>query len=143
MAREHLPALNNGVYVSRIDFQAIAASPGALRCYHGCTAAEEAIQDYGSALGTVHDGIAHESRRFDGRMKSQQPAFFSRTRKRICARIVPHICTVAAVLTELNVVAMRAFLRFEHKNEFMLASVERPHPGIVFDPHTAVNEFVV
>src|ERR1700722_15274783 len=76
-------------------------------------------------------------------MKSQQLAFVSRTRKRIGARIVPNISTVAAVLTELNVVAVRALLRFEHKNELVLAFIEGPHPRIILDPHTAVDEFIV
>jgi hypothetical protein len=76
-------------------------------------------------------------------MKSHQIAFLSRTRKRISARKIPHVRTVAAVLTELNIIAVRALLRFEQKYKFMLAPIEGPYPRIVLDPHTAVDEFVV
>jgi hypothetical protein len=56
---------------------------------------------------------------------------------------MPDICAVSAVLTELDIVAVRGFAILEDEDQLMLAAVERAHAGIVFNPVAKVFELGV
>ena len=56
---------------------------------------------------------------------------------------MPDVAAVAAELAELYVIAVWALALLEHENQLVLASVERPHAGIVLSPDTEVFQLVV
>jgi hypothetical protein len=62
---------------------------------------------------------------------------------RAYASIVPHICPIATMLTELEIIGVRGSPGLPHENQFMLRSVERAHAGIGLVPDTEVLELAV
>ena len=50
------------------------------------------------------------------------------------ARVLPDIGAVAAMLSQFDIIPVRRPAVLEHVDQLVLAPVERPHAGIVFDP---------
>src|SRR5260370_22302597 len=57
---ERLPAPDDHVDVERIELDAVAASPGALRGDHRGTATQEAVDHDVTASRAVHDRVRHQ-----------------------------------------------------------------------------------
>src|SRR5215475_5842259 len=57
--------------------------------------------------------------------------------------IVPNIGPVAAMTAEFDIVDVRGSADFEHRDEFMLGPVKRPHAAIVLVPDAEVEEAVI
>ena len=47
---------------------------------------------------------------------------------------MPDIGAVAAMLSQFDIIPVRRPAVLEHVDQLVLAPVERPHAGIVFDP---------
>lgn len=58
--------------------------------------------------------------------------------ERVDARKVPHVGTVAAILPELHVVAVRFATVLEDEHRLVLAPMQRAHSAIVLDPNAPV-----
>jgi FAD binding domain len=73
----------------------------------------------------------------------QQIAFLATACKGAGAGIAPNIAAIAAELAKLDVVAVPLAAAFEDEDKLVLAAVERPHPGIVLDPHNEVFQLAI
>src|SRR6202521_4586855 len=140
IARERLPAPDDGVAVERVDLYPIAASAHALGRDHRGAAAEETVEHDVAARRAVEDRIGDERDRLHRRMQREQIAFVRRAAEGIRAAVVPNIRTMATVPTQLDVVPVRPAAVLEDKDELVLTSVEATHSGIVFDPDADVLE---
>ena len=76
-------------------------------------------------------------------MVGEQVAFLAAPAEMAGRRIMPNIGPVAPELAELNVVPMRPVPILQHKDELVLAAVQRAHPGIVLDPDAEILELAV
>ena len=76
-------------------------------------------------------------------MVGEQVAFLAAPAEMAGRRIMPNIGPVAPELAELNVVPMRPVPILQHKDELVLAAVQRAHPGIVLDPDAEVLKLAV
>src|SRR5204863_6530371 len=57
--------------------------------------------------------------------------------------VMPNITAVATELAELDIVAVWLAAVFEHKDQLVLAAVERTHAGVVLDPDAEVFELAI
>lgn len=73
-------------------------------------------------------------------MKHREFSFRVCFAKRVYPRILPNVCSVATVPTQLNVVAVWCFTAFEDEHQFVLTAVERTLATGIFDPHAQVLE---
>src|ERR1043165_8569553 len=74
LAGKGLPAPDNGVDVNRVELDAVADSSGALGGDQSGSASQEAVENYISPRGTVHDCVGYEGHGFHRRLESQQLA---------------------------------------------------------------------
>src|SRR6202521_1230648 len=131
IARERLPAPDDGVDVAGIDLEPVAASARALGRDHRGAAAEETVEHDVAARRAVEDRVGDERDRLHRRMQREQIAFVRRAAEGIRAAVVPNIRTMATVPTQLDVVPVRPAAVLEDKDELVLTSVEATHSGIV------------
>ena len=61
----------------------------------------------------------------------------------IDAGIAPYIGAVTAVYAEFYIVDVRLGAVLKHKNQFVLGTVKRAHPRIVFAPYTQIFKLVI
>ena len=54
------------------------------------------------------------------------------------ARVMPNVGSIAAELTQPNIVSMRRVTVLEHQHQFVRATIERAHASGVFRPYTHV-----
>src|ERR1035438_58607 len=73
-------------------------------------------------------------------MKYRELRFGVGSAKGIHPRISPNVCPVAAIPTQLDVVAVLFLTAFEDEYQFVLTAVERALSPRIFDPHTQVLE---
>lgn len=77
-------------------------------------------------------------------MECKQIAFVGNaTREAIPTGILPDVRSVAAMPTQIDIIAMASFAMFIDENELMAAPVKGPHAAIWFDPHANVQELSV
>ena len=76
-------------------------------------------------------------------MECQKVPFLGFAGERVDPGIVPDIAPVPPKAAELDVVAVGTAAGLEDEDQLMLASVQRAHPAIVFDPDAEVLEFGV
>jgi len=62
-----------------------------------------------------------------GRVQRQQIALLAAAGKGVSSGVMPDVAAVAAELAKLDIVAMSIAAVFEHKDEFVLAAIERAH----------------
>src|SRR5271163_2039428 len=72
---KRLPTADNGVDITWVEFQTVAAPSGAFRRNQRLPAAEESVKDKVAPRRAIHDGVGHECDRFDGRVQGQEIAF--------------------------------------------------------------------
>jgi hypothetical protein len=107
-AGKGLPTADDGVDISWVEFQPVAAPSGAFRRNQGRPAAEKSVEDEVAPRRAIHDGVGHECDRLDGRVQGQEVAFLTRFAEGSRARIFPNVGAVPAESPELNIVAVGA-----------------------------------
>jgi hypothetical protein len=100
--------LHNHIELDWIEFEPVTSPSGSLRCNHGGTAPKKAVEDHAVPVSAIPDGVSDQSGGLNGRVKGKQVALLTAPRERIGARIIPHIGSIATILSQLDVVAMRA-----------------------------------
>src|SRR5215468_2620582 len=73
-------------------------------------------------------------------MQGEKVTFLGLTGKRVDPGVMPDIAPVAAKLAKLDIIAVAAAPGLKHKDKFVLAAIERAHPGIVLDPDANIFE---
>src|SRR5262249_42503828 len=58
-------------------------------------------------------------------------------------RIIPNVRASASVLTQLKIIDVRRLSVLPHEDEFVLASIEAPHPGVGLIPDAQVLELAI
>ena len=141
IASKRLPATDDCVDVKWIYLEPVTAAPGAL-CRDDCrAAAEKSIQHDIPSRSAIHYRVCNQGDGFHRWMEREQIALVARSGKGIRAGIIPDVAPVAAVLPELNVVAMRPVTLLEYEHQLVLAAIERSHAGVVFDPDAEILYF--
>src|SRR5438309_6262556 len=137
-AGQCLPAADDRVDIAGIELKSVAAPAGALGGDHRRAAAEKAIEHDVAAGRAVEDRIGDHRHRFYCRMQRRQIALLAAAGEGVGPGVVPNITAVATELAELDIVAVWLAAVFEHKDQLVLAAVERTHAGAVLDPDAKV-----
>src|SRR6266446_8030181 len=104
---EPLPAPHGRIDVAWVELDAVTDAASTLGCDHRRAASQERIKHDVSTGRAVQNGISHQLDRRDRRLKSGQIPLRCAPGRRIQPRVRPHVRTVAAILAELDVVAVR------------------------------------
>jgi hypothetical protein len=136
LAAVGLPATNDHIAIPGFVLHAPGVSAGLVGRDQRAATSSKGIEHDGAALGDIPDCIRQHGNGLDGRMHGEFVK--AAVTEGIDARILPDIGPVAAVLTEFKRVGMGGFTLLEHEHQFMPGAIERPHAGIVLDPHDQV-----
>src|ERR1700730_17960840 len=142
-AGEMLPAADRRIDIKRVELDAVTEAADALGSDQGAAAAEERVEHDIAAGGAIEDSVSDQTDRLHRRVQGGEIALLPDPPEIADMRVMPDICAVAAVLTELDIVAVRGFAILEDEDQLVLAAVERAHAGIVFDPDAEVFELGV
>src|SRR5438105_7958119 len=140
-AGEALPSPNRGIDIERIELDAAADPADTLGRQQRRATAEKRVEDKLAAGRTIENRIGDQRDRFYRGMKRGKVPLFALSPEIVQAWVMPHVGAVAAMLTQFDVIPVRRPAVLEHEDQLVLAPVERPHAGIVLDPHAQVLEF--
>ena len=143
LARERLPASDDGINVFGVEFQAIAGSAHTLGCDKRRSAAGEWIENDVSTRGAINDCVSNHGYRLNRRMQGEKVSFVGRTGKRVGTRVLPDVAATTAELPELHVIAMRTLALLKNENQLMLAAIEGAHAGVVLGPYAKVLQLLI
>lgn len=125
LAGEALPAADGEIDVCRSQLDPIADPAYTLCRNQSRSTTEEWVENDVAARRGIEDGIGHQRNWLNGGMKHREFPFRVCFSKGVYPWILPNVGPVAAVLTQLNVVAVSCFTAFENEHQFVLAAVER------------------
>ena len=141
-AGEALPPPNDEIGIDRVDLDAAALATDLFGGDQRAAGPEKRIQNQLPTRRTVHHGIRQHGDRLDGRMQLQMMKILPGIASEPIGRgVVPDVAAVAAVTTQVNVVAVTTAPVLEDENQLMLAPVEAAHSGGVLGPDAQVLVF--
>jgi hypothetical protein len=76
-------------------------------------------------------------------MKCKQMPFVSGTPEIVDRGIRPHVRTMTAMPSKLDIVAMGSAANLEDQNVLVLTSIERAHSGVVLDPNANILQLQI
>ena len=91
-------------------------------------------------MRAVPNGIRDQRDGLDSWMKRKIRTLGS---KAINTRITPDIGAISAMFAERDVINVRLSSRLKDKNKFVLRSIERSHPAIIFGPDADIFKLAV
>src|SRR6516164_7725935 len=117
-----LPASHCDVDVVRINLERPRLTSRPLGCDQDCPAATKWIEHQTAAARAILYGICNHCDRFDGRMHRQliQSACVPAAN----AGIIPNVCSMAAMLSQLEIVEMRCGAGLPDEDELVLGAIE-------------------
>src|ERR1700720_2870081 len=140
---KRLPTPHDRVDIERVQLESEATSSGSLGSDQCSAAAKKTIEHDIAASSGIHDCIRYHSDRFYSRVEAQQVALVAGSRKRTRAGIGPEVAPVSAVRTKHYVIAVSLAPMLEDEDEFVLATIQRAHAGVVFGPNAEIFELRV
>src|SRR6266850_3831988 len=136
-----LPAPNRHIDVLRVKLDRPRASTCLFRSNQDCSAATKGIENDTPTLRAILNGVCDHRDRLHRRMHGQLVQ--TPSSHRVHAIVVPHVCAVAAKLTEFESVQMRSRAVLPHKNELVLGAVECAHSRVRLIPNADVLKLQV
>lgn len=137
MPRESLPAPYRHVDITWLEFHAAGDPSGTLCGDQSRPRSTEWVEHKVTPASAIFDGVHYEVERLYSRMPRKR--FIALATESVEAAVIPHVRTVPAEPTELNVIPMRLFTRAEHEHEFVLAPIEGAHATSALYPYTRVE----
>src|SRR5271166_5114508 len=128
------PSADCDVDIEGIDLDPAADAARSFGRHQGRSAAQEGIENDIASRRAVEKGVGDQRNRLDRRVQLVEPSLLVRLGKGRRAGIVPDVGAVAAVLAELDVVAMGSPRDFEHVYELMARTIKPAHAAIFLDP---------
>ena len=137
-AGEHLETSDCRIDISRVDFDQPGTATRLLGSDQGSAAAAKDVEHDRIPACDIFDGIGDQRDRFDGRVHGEFGVPTSL--KAISAGVAPNIGAVAAVLSQFDVIVMRAVAHLKDGDHFMCAAVQGTHSAVGLGPYADIEQ---